>query len=86
MMASKNRTKSNPKLHPITFCQECSEPIPARAMACYRCGAKQASGERALQVVFCDRCGRDFPSKAMRCLHCGHQNPRHRFLKGSISR
>ena len=71
-----------PRMHQITFCIGCDEPMPVHALACFRCGAKQPSGERALQVVFCSKCGRDYPARAMSCFHCGHINPKHPFLRG----
>ena len=74
---------SSEKLHPITFCTECSEAIPVNALACFSCGAKQA-GEKATRVVFCESCGEDYPSKAHACFHCGHVNPNSRYLEGSI--
>ena len=71
-----------PRMHQITFCIDCDQPIPVHALACFRCGAKQPSGERALQVVFCEKCGRDYPARAMACFHCGHINPKHPYLRG----
>lgn len=79
------RYTSNPKLHQVTFCNSCGETIPARALTCFQCGAKQRNGEPALQVVFCDKCGKDYPAKAMACFHCGQINARHPYLKGHIS-
>ncbi|MHC4576360.1 MAG: double zinc ribbon domain-containing protein [Planctomycetota bacterium] len=76
---------SEPRMHPITFCAGCSEAIPAQAMVCFRCGAKQPHGEKALQVVFCRRCHQDYPARAMACYHCGHLNPRHPYLRGHIA-
>ncbi|MGH7162074.1 MAG: double zinc ribbon domain-containing protein [Planctomycetota bacterium] len=65
------------KLHQVTFCQECGEAIPAKALACFRCGARQKGGEKVLRVVFCETCGLDYPAKALACFHCGHLNPHH---------
>ena len=76
---------SEPRMHPITFCSDCREAIPAQALACFRCGTKQPGAEKALQVVFCERCGKDYPARAMACYHCGHLNPRHPYLKGQIA-
>ena len=39
------------RMHQITFCVGCEEPIPVHALACFRCGTRQPHGERALQVV-----------------------------------
>ncbi|MFQ5844501.1 MAG: zinc ribbon domain-containing protein [Planctomycetota bacterium] len=77
------RYKSNPKLHQVTYCVECEEVIPARAVTCFRCGARQPPHDERLQVVFCARCGRDYPAKAMTCMHCGLQNQRHPLLQPS---
>jgi predicted amidophosphoribosyltransferase len=79
-------TKSNHKLHEITFCKECAEPIPARALTCFHCGAGQKPSGKTVRVIFCERCGKDYPVKAMRCIHCGHRNPRDPLIKGRISR
>jgi len=80
---------SNPegeaRMHQITFCIGCDEPIPVHALACFRCGTRQPHGERALQVVFCDKCGRDYPARAMACYHCGHINPKHPYIKGNYA-
>ncbi|MHC4956736.1 MAG: double zinc ribbon domain-containing protein [Planctomycetota bacterium] len=81
----RRQEQSSGKLHQITFCEECHEGIPAKAVTCYHCGAKQARAEDAVQVVFCDRCGKDYPFKAMACFHCGHQNLRHPYVKGTIT-
>lgn len=81
----KPREDSNAKLHPITFCRECGEGIPAKAHTCYHCGTKQRHAEEALQVVFCTKCGEDYPARAMACFHCGHINSRHPYHKGHIS-
>lgn len=70
------------RMHQITFCVGCEEPIPVHALACFRCGTRQPHGERALQVVFCEKCGRDYPARAMACFHCGHINPNHPYLRG----
>ena len=77
--------ESNGKLHQITFCSDCHEAIPAKAVTCYHCGAKQAHAEDAVQVVFCDRCGKDYPAKALACFHCGQQNARHPYVRGTIT-
>ena len=82
---SKTQEISSEKLRPITFCTECSEEIPEKALACFHCGAKQNRGEKTVQVVFCDECGGDFPAQAHACFHCGHVNPRSRYLGGQIS-
>lgn len=82
---SNKKSESSEKLHPITFCTECSEPIPARAMACFHCGAKQNGSLKTLQIVFCEKCGEDYPAQAHSCFHCGHVNPRSRYLSGQIS-
>jgi len=79
------RAKSEPRMHPITFCSHCREAIPAQAMACFRCGTKQPGAEKPMRVVFCDRCGQDYPARAMACYHCGHINPRHPYLRGQIA-
>ncbi len=65
---AKRPAESEARMHQITFCIGCDEPIPVHALACFRCGAKQPSGERALQVVFCSKCGRDYPARAMACM------------------
>jgi len=83
---SSRRPRSSAKLHQVTFCGSCETIIPARALACFHCGAKQAHGGRTLQVVFCSHCGEDYPERALACFHCGHRNPRHPTLKGRISR
>jgi hypothetical protein len=83
--ARPRRDKSEPRMHPITFCCHCREAIPAQALACFRCGAKQPGAEKAMQVVFCERCEQDYPARAMACYHCGHQNPRHPYLRGQIA-
>jgi len=70
------------RMHQITFCVGCEEPIPVHALVCFRCGTRQPHGERALQVVFCEKCGRDYPARAMACFHCGHINPHHPYLRG----
>ena len=87
MSASSKRSRytSSPKLHQVTFCTDCGETIPARALSCFRCGAKQPHGEQALQVVFCEKCGEDYPAKGMACFHCGHINPRHPYHRGHIA-
>lgn len=72
-------------MHPITFCTSCDEAIPAQAIVCFHCGAKQPGADRTLKVVFCEKCGEDFPARAMACFHCGHLNPRHPYLKGQVS-
>jgi len=76
------RHESTPRMHPITFCVECQEAIPAKALTCFRCRAKQPHGEDAVQVVFCEKCGHDFPARAMSCHECGHLNPRHPLVRG----
>ena len=76
---------SSPKLVPITFCGDCGESIPAQAMACLHCGARQAGGEKTVRVVFCEKCGEDYPSRAHACFHCGHVNPKSPLLEGHIS-
>ena len=78
-------SEEEPRMHQITFCIGCEQPIPVHALACFRCGAKQPSGERALQVVFCEKCGRDYPARAMSCFHCGHINPKHPYLRGNYA-
>ena len=78
-------TASEPRMHQITFCTSCTEAIPAHAAVCFRCGAGQPNGEKALQVVFCKRCQKDYPARAMACHHCGHLNPRHPYLRGHIA-
>ena len=80
-----SKPRSEPRMHPITFCIDCREAIPARALACFRCGTKQPGAEKAMQVVFCERCGQDYPARGMACYHCGQQNPRHPYLKGQIA-
>ena len=72
----------------MTFCvsDSCDAVIPALAMTCFECGAKQAKDGKTLQVVFCEKCGNDFPERALACFHCGHRNPRHPTIKGQISR
>lgn len=72
-------------MHQITFCIDCEEAIPAHALACFRCGAKQPHGEKPVQIVFCRKCGEDYPSRSMSCHHCGHINPRHPLLRGHIA-
>jgi len=79
---AKGPAEGEARMHQITFCIGCDEPIPVHALACFRCGVKQPSGERALQVVFCSKCGRDYPARAMACFHCGHINPNHPYLRG----
>jgi len=79
------RHVSTPRMHQITFCTTCREAIPAQALACFHCGAKQPAAEGALQVIFCEKCGHDYPARAMSCYHCGHINPRHPLLKGHIA-
>jgi len=74
-----------PPMHPITFCVECGEAIPLKALACFHCGKKQPFGEDPVQVVFCDRCGSDYPARAMACHHCGHLNRRHPLMRGRIA-
>lgn len=71
------RLKSNPKLHQVTYCVECQEVIPARAVICFKCGSHQPHSEKTLRVLFCARCGGDYPAKALTCMHCGLQNPMH---------
>jgi ribosomal protein L40E len=71
-----------PRMHQITFCVGCDEPIPLHAHLCFRCGERQPGGERALRVVFCEKCGQDYPARAMACHHCGHINPHHPYLRG----
>jgi len=83
--ARPRQAESDPRMHPITFCSHCREAIPAQALACFRCGAKQPGAEKALQVVFCERCEQDYPARAMACYHCGHINPRHPYLRGQIA-
>jgi ribosomal protein L40E len=75
-------TEGEARMHQITFCIGCEEPIPVHALACFRCGTRQPSGERALQVVFCEKCGRDYPARSMSCHHCGHINPKHPYIRG----
>ena len=82
---SNNNRESNQKLHPITFCNDCNEAIPAKALACFHCGAKQIGSEKPLQVVFCDKCGEDYPAQAHACFHCGQVNPKSRYLVGQVS-
>ena len=76
------RSDSSTRLHQITFCDHCNEAIPARALACFHCGARQSRAEPALQIVFCEKCDEDYPAKAMACFHCGHLNKRHPLLNG----
>ena len=78
--------RSSTRLHPITFCESCHEPIPARAMTCLHCGAKQSHAEGAMQVTFCEKCGRDYPARAMHCFHCGAANTKHPLFKGTVTR
>lgn len=80
-----NASKSGPRMTPITFCRHCGEAIPANALSCFRCHARQPAADKPLQVVFCERCGEDFPARAMACYHCGHINPRHPYLKGHLA-
>ncbi len=80
------KASRQPRLHQITFCAECEEVIPARAMACYRCGARQTGGGKTMQVIFCEMCGEDYPARAMACFHCGHGNPRNPYHTGHIAR
>ena len=80
---SDRKETSSEKLHPITFCTECSEAIPMNALACFHCGSKQA-GEKPAQVVFCEKCGQDHPIQAHSCFHCGHVNPNSSYLAGAI--
>lgn len=75
-------TEGEPRMHQITFCIGCDQPIPVHALVCFRCGTRQPRGERALQVVFCGKCGRDYPARAMACHHCGHINPKHPYIRG----
>lgn len=82
MARKTKRQESSPRLHPVTFCSGCGEAIPLNALACFKCGTKNAAGEKPLAVVFCDRCGKDYPAKALTCFHCGHQNPRHPLVTG----
>ena len=82
---STKHSESSEKLHPITFCTECNEAIPARALACFHCGAKQNGGSKALRVIFCEKCGEDFPAQAHACFHCGHVNPKSRYLAGQVT-
>ena len=77
--------RSEPRMHPITFCTECEEAIPANAITCFRCGCRQPHGERSLQVIFCRKCGQDYPAKALACFHCGNINPHHPYLRGHIA-
>ena len=80
------RPSSSEKLHQITFCGDCGEVIPARAIRCFRCNAKQVNAEATpVRVVFCEQCGKDYPAKANACFHCGQLNPRSPYLKGRIS-
>jgi ribosomal protein L40E len=74
--------RREPRLHQVTFCGECGEAIPAKALACFRCGRKSGTAEKTIRVVFCERCGEDYPAKALCCFHCGHQNPRHPLVTG----
>ncbi len=74
--------KAEPRMHPITFCVSCQEAIPAKAITCFRCNAKQPHGEDAVQVVFCDKCEKDYPARALSCHHCGHLNARHPLVRG----
>lgn len=82
---SNKRESSSEKLHPITFCTDCNEAIPAQAMACFHCGAKQNGGEKSMQVIFCEKCGEDYPAQAHACFHCGQVNPKSRYLAGQVS-
>ncbi|MEM8883777.1 MAG: zinc ribbon domain-containing protein [Planctomycetota bacterium] len=82
---SKTQDISSDKIHEITFCTECSGAIPAKAMTCLHCGAKQNRGEKIVRIVFCEQCGGDYPAQAHACFHCGHVNPRSRYLGGQIS-
>ena len=82
---SKNVEESSSKLVPITFCTDCGETIPAQALACLHCGARQNRGEKTIQVVFCEKCGEDHPARAHACFHCGHVNPKSPYLNGHIS-
>jgi len=79
------KPSSSEKLHQITFCSDCGETIPAKAIRCFRCNAKQVNSDKAVQVVFCEQCGKDYPAKANACFHCGQLNPRSPYLKGRIS-
>jgi len=79
------RHESSGKIHPITFCGDCGEAIPAKAHTCYHGGGKQEHAEEPMQVVFCEKCGQDYPARAMACFHCGQINARHPYLSGVIS-
>ena len=81
--AQRERERSSERLYQVTYCSDCREVIPARALACFSCGHRQEHAEPALQVIFCGKCGEDYPAKAMACFHCGHLNQRHPLLSGA---
>ena len=81
--ARKEKERNRVRLYPVTYCSECREIIPVRALACFSCGHRQEHAEPPLQVVFCSKCGEDYPAKAMACFHCGHLNQRHPLLSGA---
>ncbi len=70
------------RLFPMTFCTECREAIPVRALACFKCGAKRSDGRKRIRVLFCSTCGKDFPRRALACFHCGHPNPNRPLVSG----
>ena len=70
------------RLFPMTYCEECGEAIPVRALACFKCGAKRSEGHKRIRVVFCSTCGKDYPRRALACFHCGHPNPNRPLVSG----